>query len=387
MKKKILITGMNTSQSTRKFYIRQQLKLISSTYSIYNCLVDMGYDVEQRSPAIGEDLSMYDEVIVYMTAPRSLVTTRLFEALWAISQHPNCILAFDDWQVGDVFAANAAVAGKNHELFADFVLKVNDKTADQIKPYEAQFMAAFDTIAAMKNRILACTFSAKHLNDDENYGPHLLFNKNDYPRDRIFSYNPSPYYRNRKPGDYGHEGAEDPTWTGTPPTGEVVLPEKERRFNFASLVQSRTQKWLKKQGYTGDPKKDEAGTINSWPVDLYGSRADSQKRLTEDKMCQVIARDWGCLLPGYYHAGSGWHRNRVTQCADANAIIVGDEKELRVYYGDKYSWYSLKASDLTELSDEELAIIAADQKKCLYDLHPLDKSIQQKELSVVLSTK
>jgi hypothetical protein len=387
--KKILLTGMNANQCTRKFFLRQQLKVIPSHYSLFNCLTDMGYDVEQRKVTIGEDLSGYDEVIAFIAGPRQLVATTVFECLWAISEHPNCILAFDDWQVADLFKGIAKCAGNSQELFAPFILDVNKKTLEELEPYEFNFMVALNTITSMQNRMLISAFQTGHIGDNENYGPHLLFDKIDYPRNRLFTYNPNPYHRNRVPSDLLHEGAEDPTWDGTQakPSTSLVFEEaegKRKNFNFASLVQSKTQKWLKKQGYTGNPKNDEEGVISGWPVDLYGSKADTQKRLTEDQMCQVIAKDWGCLMPGYDHAGSGWWRARPLQCADAGSILIGEDKELRVYYGNDYEYFGLKAADLAVCTEEELAVIAATQSKCLYNIHPLDKAVQQAELTAVL---
>lgn len=381
---KILITGFNKNQCTRKFYLRQQLKVIPSHYSLWNCLTAMGHEVEQRQVVLGENLDQYDEIIVFIAGPRQLVATTVYEGLWAISQRPNCILAFDDWQVPDLFKG-VAKAGVGDELFAQFILDVNKKTIDEVKQYETQLRAAISVITEKKNRMLISAFKTDFLNEPEVFGPHLLFDKIDYPRDRLFVYNPNPYHRNRVWGDAAHEGAEDPTWSKSPFTYEAApRPAKERRFNFASLVQSKTQKWLKKQGYTGNPKDDEQGTIGSWPVDLYGSKADSQKRLTEDDMVRVITRDWACLMPAYDHAGSGWWRARPLQCAQAGSILIGDRKELVVYYGASYPFYDLKASDLMEASDAELEGIAAAQSSLLEELHPLSQDVQKAELLAVL---
>ena len=383
MSKKILITGFNANQCTRKFYLRQQLKVVPAHYSLYNCLVDMGHEVEQREVVIGEDLSGYDEVIVYIAGPRQLVATTVFNGLWAISQRPDCILGVDDWQAPDLFKG-IEKCREWKELSADFILGVNKTTLEEVEKYKEQYLAAVNTVASRKNRMLVCAFSATHLGDA--FGPHLLFDAVAYPHDRIFTFNPNPYHRNRKPGDLFHEGAEDPLWNGnqTKPITPLELGGKARRFNFASLVQSKTQKWLKKQGYTGNPKNDEEGTIGSWPVDLYGSKAETQKRLTEDQMCAVIARDWGCLMPGYDHAGSGWWRARPLQCADARSILLGEDKELRVYYGNDYPFFGLKAAELVNAADEELAEIAEIQARAIYKQHPLDKGVQQQEISSVL---
>ena len=366
-----------------------QLKVVPSHYSLFNALVDMGHEVEQRQVTIGEDLSMYDEVIVFIAGPRQLVATTVYEGLWAISQKPDCILAFDDWQVPDLFKGVAKCDGNRDELFAQFILDVNKKTIADVEPFEQQFMTALKIITAMKNRMLISAFRTEHLGDAENYGPHLLFDKINYPRDRLFVYNPNPYHRNRKPGDLGHEGAEDPAWvrpsmTFDDPAADVL---KERRFNFASLVQSRTQKWLKKQGYTGNPKNDEEGDIGGWAVDLYGSKAETQKRLTEDQMCAVFQRDWACLMPGYDHAGSGWWRARPLQAADAGCILLGEPKEMQVYYGKNEPIAYLKATDLIKCTDDDLRSLAEAQREAIYRLHPLDKSVQQAELRAVLEAQ
>ena len=47
-KNKILITGMNKNQCTEDFYLRQQLQVVPSHYSLLRCLRDMNYEVEQR---------------------------------------------------------------------------------------------------------------------------------------------------------------------------------------------------------------------------------------------------------------------------------------------------------------------------------------------------
>lgn len=399
---KILITGFNKNQCTRKFYLRQQLKVVPSHYSLFNCLVDMGYEVEQRQVILGEDLSSYDEIIVFIAGPRQLVATTVFEGLWAIAQRPNCILAFDDWQVPDLFKGVQKAYEEDEGIFAQFILDVNKKTLEDVMPFKAAFRAAMSVIVMKQNRMLISAFQTGHLNDDENYGPHLLFDKINYPKELLFVYNPNPYHRNRMWEDAGHEGAEDPTFKASPMQFDVEpRPVKVRQFNFASLVQSKTQKWLKKQGYSGNPKDEEQGFIGKvdvpnatpfegtetegWQVDLYGSKADTQKRLTEDQMVQVITKDWGCLMPGYEHAGSGWWRARPLQCADADSILIAEEKELKVYYGLEYPFYGLTAKDLVKCSDMELATIAFEQREYLYKTHPLDKEVQKAELNAVLN--
>lgn len=378
---KILITGMNKSQCTRNHHLKQQLKIVPSHYSLYNCLVDMGHTVEQRMVEIGEDLSDYDEVFCYIAGPRQLVTTCLFNGLWAIHSRPDCIVLSDDWQLPDLFKGLHKHSTPD-ALLAEFILNTNKTTEEDVRPLLDQYLGAIDTLTQMKNRTLVSCFSTDHLSDE--YGAHLLYQGIEYPKELIFTYNPNPYHRNRKLNAFGHIGPEAPDYVQPLIDDEDDVPARERRFNFASLVQSKTKSWLKKQGFVQNSADDESGMIGTWPVDLYGSKAESQKRLTEDEMCRVFYRDLACLMPGYSHAGSGWWRARPLQCADARCILIGDQKEMDVYYGQDFKYRGLKATDLLELSDQELTDIARAQTEAIYTLHPLDKEVQQQQIRRVL---
>lgn len=383
MTKRILITGSNKSQFTRKYYLGQQLKVIPSNYSLYNCLVDMGFEVEQRVVELGEDISGYDEVFVYLTNPRSLTASHFYNGLWAVSQRPNCIIAYDDWNMGTF--QNILNCRDEAVMTCKFILDMNSTTVDAIKPYINELKTALNLIGEMQLRTLISAFSVDHITKNpEEYGPILMFGEAKYPLNRIFYFNPNPYHRNRKPGDYGHEGVEDPHYK--PPVKQFLDWEedevitKERRFNCASLIHARTQKWLKTQGVTLKSLRDENVIIKGWPVDLYGSKKNNQKRVTEDEMCKIFTRDWGCLMSNYEFSGSGLWRARPLQVADVGSIIIGDKRELDVCYGQDFIYNTLNAKDLADCSDEELRNIAKAQRDALYSVHPLDKNVQQQEM-------
>ena len=374
---KILITGFNKNQCTRQFYLGQQLKVVPSHYSLYNCLIAMGHTVEQREVVIGEDLSSYDDVIVFIAAPRQLVTTKLYNGLYAISQRPDCILAVDDFQADDLYKGVEKCLTTD-DLTCDFVLNVNKKTQGEVFPFVPLFKKALETIAAKRNRMLVSAFSVDHL--DSSYGAHTIFSKVKYPKERVFSYNPNPYHRNRHPFDYTHDGVENPHYNGST-IHEKYKPQKEKRLNFASLVQSKTKKWLKDQGYDSEA---EEGKILDWKIDLYGSKAESQKRLTEDEMCKVIARDWGTMLAEYNHSKSAWWRARPLQAAMCGSILIGGKTELAVYYGADYPFFALNAKNIQQFPEHQLEKILFEQQTRITRLHPLDKNKQQAELQEVL---
>jgi len=340
----ILITGMNKLQCTKDFYLEQQLKVIPSHYSLIRCLEDMGHTVTQRHVEIGETLDEFDEVIVFIHNPSGFAGY-VYNALWAISQVPNCILAFDDWQTDSIYSGLVALKDPA-KLFRQYVKDSHKFVPADVEKYERTFLESIDKVESKTNRMLISAFSGGDLS--------LLI---DYPKELLFPYNPNPYHLNRQP--------------------EVnpLFPEpREKVFNFAGLVQDKTKKWLKAQGVDK----------HSWPLKQYGSRKDGQDRVTEDVMVTIYSQQWGILMPGYFHAGSGWWRARPLQVADAGSILIGEPKEMMLYYNDE-RLANIQAKDIVDLSDSELEQLAKDQRDALYQSHPLDKDIQKAELNACLT--
>jgi hypothetical protein len=340
---KILITGMNKLQCTEDFYASQQLKVVPSHYSLIRCLRDMGHEVEQRVVTIGENLDSYDKVIVYIHNPSGFAAF-VYNALYTIARRRDCILAFDDWQTDSIYTGLLALRD-TEKLFRKYVLESHTHIPENVTSWEKEFIDALDLIQSKTNRMLISAFRGGD--------PTLLL---DYPRDKIFTYNPNPYHLNRKPNN-------------------LVCEPKERIFNFAGLIQDKTKKWLKAQG------------INDydWPLMKYGSRKDGQDRVTEDVMVNIYACHWGILMPGYFHAGSGWWRARPLQVADAGSILIGDPDEMYIYYEDE-DLANVKAKDLIDMCDKELEDLAAAQREALYRIHPLNKETQKAELNLCLKS-
>ncbi|MGA1046700.1 MAG: hypothetical protein ACO3UU_01725 [Minisyncoccia bacterium] len=335
---------MNKLQCTKDFYLEQQLKVIPSHYSLIRCLEDMGHTVTQRHVEIGETLDEFDEVIVFIHNPSGFAGY-VYNALWAISQVPNCILAFDDWQTDSIYSGLVALKDPA-KLFRQYVKDSHKFVPADVEKYERTFLESIDKVESKTNRMLISAFSGGDLS--------LLI---DYPKELLFPYNPNPYHLNRQP--------------------EVnpLFPEpRERVFNFAGLVQDKTKKWLKAQGVDK----------HSWPLKQYGSRKDGQDRVTEDVMVTIYSQQWGILMPGYFHAGSGWWRARPLQVADAGSILIGEPKEMMLYYNDQ-RLANIQAKDIVDLSDSELEQLAKDQRDALYHSHPLDKDIQKAELNACLT--
>lgn len=337
---KILITGMNKQQCTENFYKGSQLKIIPSHVSLIACLRDMGHTVEQRIVTIGEDLSSYDKIICYIHNPSGFAGF-VYNALWLISEYKDCIFAFDDWQTDGIYKGLTALEDPE-KLFRKYVLDGHKHIPDNIRDYEKQLLEGISIVKQKKNKMLISAFAGGNLT-------HLL----DYPKELMFSFNPNPYHINLQSNF------------------NPLFDEKQKVFNYAGLIQDKTKKWIKDQN------------IGDWELKKYGSRKDGQDRVIEPDMVNIYGQQWGILMPGYFHAGSGWWRARPLQVADAGSILIGDWKEMVIYYDDD-ELASIKAEHVTMMSDQQLEDVAQAQKEAIYTTHPLDKGIQQDELRRIL---
>lgn len=360
---RILITGMNRNQCVKDFYLRQQLKVIPSHYSLIRCLEDMGHEVTQASFAdVAEE--DFDEVIVFLAGHRQMVAVEFYNGLNAIAKYPNCILAFDDWQTREILAGFAKCEADENELYNAFT----QRTAGETDPHP-DHTAAVKQIMSKTNRVLLSVFAGGEINK-------LI----DWPEDLLYGYNPNPYHHNRKPGDRWNIPISEmaPLEVFDLPSAEedkVSFEDKEEKFNFASLVQSSTRGWLKK-----------TQKIENWEVEFFGSRKDGQRRLHEGDMCRVYGEQWGCLMPGYKHSGSGWWRARPLQVADQLSILVGDPEEMMIYYGTP-ELANVTAGDVEKMSFDDRVDFAWNQHKAIMIRHPLHHHVQRNELENVLHGK
>ena len=331
---------MNKQQCTENFYKTSQLKVMPSHLSLIACLRDMGHTVEQRIVTIGEDLSEYDRIICYIHNPSGFAGF-VYNGLWLINEYPDCILAFDDWQTDSIYKGLTALEDPE-KLFRPYVKDGHKHVPDNIEDYEKQLLNGIEIVKSKKNKMLISAFAGGDLS--------LLI---DYPKELMFSFNPNPYHINLSSNF------------------NPLFDEKQKVFNFAGLIQDKTKKWLKAQN------------VGDWPLKKYGSRKDGQDRVTEPEMVNIYGQQWGILMPGYFHAGSGWWRARPLQVADSGSILIGDPKEMILYYNDEYL-AGIKASDIYLMNDNQLEDLADAQRKAIYTTHPLDKSVTQEELGRVL---
>lgn len=364
MAKKVLVTGLNHEQTRYDGYLKKRIGVILCHYGLIRCLEDMDYEVEQRHTEPGSDLSGYDHVIVFLHSPQGFCQ-RLFDGLWALSQRPDAILAFDDWQVKDIYNGliqyGKSLKERPESAYRSHILDQYHtiKDPDKVKSFNQSYIDAIDMIAEKKNKILLCAFAG---GDVTKFGL-------DWPEDLIYTFNPNPYHLNRSwENNYGMpEDGLAAFMDGPEPPSKY---SKEKAWVFSSLVQTKTRKWL--------------NTLDlNWDVKIYGAQRGEFKteRLTEDKMVELYQDYWGNLMPAYSHAGSGWWRTRVLQCATAKSITICDPIEGAIY-GEEF--VNVIPSDIEQMDLDQLWAKANAQHDCFLDNHPLNKDVTKKELLEVL---
>lgn len=368
---KIRICGMNTLQNTRDHFLKQQIRVCPSHYSLVHCMEDMGWQVDQRAVQLGEDLSGYDKVIVYLHNASSFIQY-LWSGLYAIKTRPDAIIAFDDWQIEGIYSSLSkygdALVNDLEAAYRPYLIDQwsGDATHDEIKSRTSEYIEAIEQIKSGNNNLLISAFAG---------GDVSLLNI-PWNKDRIFTYNPNPYHLNRNPeNNFGVETVRTAAFYFEDPVDLRVKPEhKKREWNFASLLHAKTRKWLKGQDI-------------AWNINFYGAKAGEFKceRKTEDEMCKVFNSQWGCLMPSYSknHAKSGWWRARPLQVAQAGSILVSSKEELMVLYRDEFA-ATVKPADVESMDLTQLTDFARAQSEALNTAHPLDKMIQQTEVKEAL---
>ena len=340
---KVLITGFTRAACTKNFHKSSQIGLCTAHFSLVECLESMGHEVEQRPVRIGEDLSVYDKVVVFLMHI-SPFNTHIYSALWTIAQRDDVLFAIEDWQS----PKNINTWKNNIDKVVDSVTNdyyVNNVVAEkELRPeWKADFKKAFTMIANMDRPI---TLPA-HLGGDFK----MLFS--DWDNDKIHSWFPPPFTLHRKPRT------------------TLFDDDKAKIFNFAGLIQSETEKWFNR--ITAEAK---------WEIKQYGSKNKKQVRLSEEDMVTTFNEQWGILMAGYWHAGSGWWRARPQQVADCESILICDDKEASIF-GEPY--IGLTCKKIEQLSEGQLEKLAFEQKIAYYESQPMNKEITIKQVEDYLN--
>jgi hypothetical protein len=306
---KILITGVNAVQCGH----RPKLDYASAFLSVRWACQQFA-EVDARPVTVGEDLSQYDKIILYLAPIRGFVGVHAPGAMWAYAMyHDKVVLSFDDWQIREIMVSFQATLATYDKTIDDhkFGWKGIDLIKSDLKEEYRQIVEHFSRWD-LKEPMLVPYYPGGDLN--------LLH----LPGKDVHQFNPAAYFRGR----YGE-------------LQEAGL--KKKQWILAALHDH--QSWLKKQKL-------------QWPVLQFGAKKLGQPRLKESELFQHYADSWGVLSPKYYTCGSGWWRARHGFSADALCIVAGAPEELAMLGNE----YTLSPQEIESLSDSDLSALAQEQR-------------------------
>jgi hypothetical protein len=294
---KVLITGFNALTIGTA---RSPLNIATSAKILPTVLKELGYDVTQKAIIPGEDVSMYDKVIVYVFGPNSLSARYWYGAAYTIIKRPDAIISIDDWQTKDSVSGFGTFS-RGHWRIWKKLSKAGNPVGkmywEEAQPYKKEIEDFVDAFAFEKwpHKLLIPAYDGGN------------FEELGLKANEIVNWDPSPYT------DTYLQSPEAGLFDSQPPPIEI----KEKAWILASLVSK--QSWLKKQTF-------------SWPIKTFGNVKEKQPRLKEHELYQEYRKVWGIISPPHYHTmkGSGWWRVRYKMAYDAKSIILAHPEEAKV---------------------------------------------------------
>lgn len=304
---RILITGFTGVQTNTG---GSQLEMISNLRSLVEGLKMAGHDVDWRYVCPGEDLSVYEKIIVSINGTGSWVSPFALGALYAMGSRPDALLTCDDWQIHKAFTSS--VEKELGTLWNPKLGRHFHAEAIGDESIKKAIDSAVEELCYIHHRkMLVPSFMRGDLSLLGLGAPNAV-KYDPSPFMDIYEYNP--------------------------------LADKAKMWVSAGLAPKDS--WFKKQPF-------------SWEVEFYGIRKLGQPRVKEAMLAQIYSERWGVISPPHPHAGSGWFRVRFYMAAQAGCVVYCSDAEGKVI-GESYR----KTLDVIEaMSEKELAELAAKQKE------------------------
>ena len=351
MSKKILLTGTQGADCNAFNWQsgRSKYALIWSWTSIYNCLEDMGYEIDNRPVVPGESLDEYEHVIVGVFDITNGLQAQAYGALWALYKRKDAIINITDWKTPSIIARYNSINREMHgeNLFRDFMYD-RTKHSDLVKDDPTMQQCIIDGIKSMhEHKFMFSTFNRPNFDLIPDCPP------------MVQAFNPEPYNvepMSRVPATLGIFGK----------------PKKKRQWVITGIAAGP----IKKTGKELQRFKSDVILLGN-PKHIEGA-----KKVKEPDVIQSYIDSTMCYYPDQGNFGSNWWRNRPRQCADAECVLVIENDEEAKLFGPSY--VGLTVESVEAMSDEELANLAQRQREDYYKSNPLDKSFQQSQFKLIL---
>ncbi len=323
--KKILITGMTPKQvgRSRSTWVTfvDALKTILASEQLETAMEET-IQVDHRAVIPGENLQVYDKVIVFIAPHDSIAAGYRWSGLWALAARGDAIVAVDDWQYYTIQMKLTSA------LAADRFYRFVDERPDWSRREEVQ---GFNDYPAAKRAVKELAYSMCW---DIPF-KHILM--------PLF-----PWYDPNKIGfrlkDKDKIVPIDPSLIVRPPDVPFV-GEKKRQWVAGSLFDHSD--YINKLGLT-------------WPLLKFGHKK-TQVVLSEPDLCKIYAESYGIISPKYRTSGDGWWRMRYVHAAEYYNILLMSPEERANMPGI----FKLSVQDIENRSNSSLHSLMVQQSKWL----------------------
>ena len=299
---KILITGFTGKQAC----VSDTFKFAQQSLTVEKLLQELGHEVDMRPVTVGEDLSAYSRVIVYLFVPGHAASIYQDGALWALGSRPDALWCLDDWLVKPISVEARKLLPKSKGL--------DDKSR----------------------------LALRELSGDGGWRRRCLF---------------PLFKRGANPLGVGFIAVKEAVvvdftayWLARYSKVADALPEVARKRLWIHTALAKEDEW-------------RASCKFEWPVLSFGDKTILGNRKHEADLIPYIKESWGLLSAPHPNSGSGWWRVRFALGAACSTPVFGDPHELRKAYGTDELWLGVKRFEAQ--TDSELSLLAEAQRAAL----------------------
>lgn len=326
-----LLTGGISNFTDRNYNAsRSKLGVFTTTDGLISALEEMGHTVTCKYVIPGEDLSMYDNLIIGLSSLFNNMALHTPGVYWALSKFKNPILTVNDWRVLDAMKMVKGSVVKKDQFFESFVKSNNSQLSKANK---------VDDYSSLVTKNLDAIIEAKHWFDSAEHLPLLFPAYSGFNREKlrvnnpVFPWNPSEFMPQK---DY---------------SSNPLFVEKEEAHLIAS-TSTPNWAWFKNL----DPSwssLEEIQNNSSFKIQAFGNW--NKNAIKEKELVSVMASSTTCIVPSYSQiAGVGMWRPRHVICNNINTLVLCDKEE-GSFMGPGYGEHSAKEIEaMSESQREEL---------------------------------
>jgi hypothetical protein len=311
---RILMTGMTRRQANH-VSTRSKQDYLSAPIIFYNIIKQIkNFKVDWRPVSYGEDLRMYDLILIGLSAPNSLSNIFLFQSIWA-TQFPHLFFV-DDFKVKGAFGGYDV-----DNLFRNFTFDRQKLSADERVGLKRT--RNMKSIVKLSDNIIEASSLLAPMFE---WGDHSLLVEGTPIRKNGLQYiDPSPFITNNEFKD-------------------IIKMEK---------------KWICPALYDYEDKLNRWNI--AWPVDYYHKK----NYISEAVLARRCEEAYGILSPKYSHAGSGWWRNRFNMAINTNSLILAHHDEV-VDLGKIYCSLLENIDKIESMTHKQLADLIIEQRDAFF---------------------